>query len=60
MVTIFCVALFNQFSFKLLSLSKEDQDKVAHFFKLILKNLGFRHLLYYNLQILILVLGVIN
>jgi hypothetical protein len=60
MVTIFRVALFDQFSFKFLSLSKEDQVKLAHFFQLILKNLGFRHPLYCNLQKLILVLRVFN
>jgi hypothetical protein len=40
MITIFCLALFGQFSFKLLFFSKEDQVKLAHFFQLIFKNLG--------------------
>jgi hypothetical protein len=49
MITIFCLAFFNQFSFKFLSLRKEDRVKLAHFFQLSFKNLGFHHPLYYNL-----------
>jgi hypothetical protein len=60
MATIFCLALFDQFSLKLLSLSKVDRVKLAHFFQLILKNLGFCHSLYCNIQKLILVLRVFN
>jgi hypothetical protein len=43
MITIFCLALFDQFGFKLLFSSKEDRVKLAHFFQLIFKNLGLRH-----------------
>jgi hypothetical protein len=60
MITIFCLSLLHQFSFKFLSLSKEDRVKLAHFFQLVFKNLGFFHPLYYNLQKLILVLRVFN
>jgi hypothetical protein len=60
MVTIFCLALFDHFSFMFLYLNKEDRVKLAHFFQLIIKNMGFCHPLYYNLQKMILVLGVFN
>jgi hypothetical protein len=60
MITIFCLALLSQFSFKFLSLSKEDRVKLAHFFQLVFKDLGFCQTLYCNLQELILVLRVFN
>jgi hypothetical protein len=60
MITIFCLTLFVQLSFKLFFLSEEDQVKLAYFFQLIFKNLGLRHLLYCNLQELIFVLRVFN
>jgi hypothetical protein len=40
MITIFYLALFGQFSFKLLFLSKEDRVKLVHFFQLVLQKLG--------------------
>jgi hypothetical protein len=60
MITIFCLALFGQLSFKLLFLSEEDRVKLAYFFQLIFKNLGLRHPLYCNLQKLIFVSRVFN
>jgi hypothetical protein len=60
MITIFCLALFSQFSFKLLFFSKEDRVEFIHFFQLIFKNLGLCHPLYCNLQKLILVLRMFN
>jgi hypothetical protein len=60
MITIFCLALFSQFSFKLLFLSKEDRVKLTHFFQLAFKNLCLCHLPYYNLQKMILVLRMFN
>jgi hypothetical protein len=40
MVTIFCLALFDHFRFMFLYLNKEDRVKLAHFFQLIVKNMG--------------------
>jgi hypothetical protein len=59
-ITIFCPALFGQLSFELLFFSEEDRVKLAYFFQLILENLSLRHLLYCNLQELILILRVFN
>jgi hypothetical protein len=50
MITIFCLSLFGQLSFKLLFMGKEDRVKLAYFFQHIFKNLGLYHLLYRNLQ----------
>jgi hypothetical protein len=60
MLTVFCLAFFGQFSFKLLFFSKEDQVKPAHFFELIFENLGLCQPLYCNLQKLIFVSIVFN
>jgi hypothetical protein len=55
MITIFCLALFGQLSFKLLLFSEEDRVEFAHFFQLIFKNLRLYHPLYCDLQKLIFV-----
>jgi hypothetical protein len=55
MITIFCLALCGQLSFKLLFFSEEDRVELAHFFQLIFKNLHLCHLLYCDLQKLIFV-----
>jgi hypothetical protein len=60
MLTIFCMAFFGKFSFKLLLISKEDRVKLAHFFLLVLKNLSLRHPHYCDLQKLIIGLRMFN
>jgi hypothetical protein len=60
MITIFCLPLFSQLSFKLLFLSEEDRVKLPYFFELIFKNLGLCHPLYCNLQKLIFISRVFN
>jgi hypothetical protein len=60
MLTIFCLALFGQLSFKFLFFSEEDQVELAHFFQLVFKNLRLSHLFYCNLQKLIFVSRVFH
>jgi hypothetical protein len=60
MITIFCLALYGQLSFKLLLFSEVDRVELAQFLQLIFKNLRLCHPLYCDLQKPIFVSRMLN